>query len=64
MDVKTISVEKLENQTPTNKPLRAIVEIVSGEVFIFPVADSDIDRELILDALRIYFGAEDTGQPR
>jgi hypothetical protein len=41
---------------PTPRRLRAIVEIVGGEVFIFPVADSDVDRETILDALRIYFG--------
>ena len=38
------------------KRLRAIVEIVGGEVFISPVADSDAEREEILDALRIYFG--------
>ena len=41
---------------PQPKRLRAIVELVGGEVFIFPVADSDAEREEILDALRIYFG--------
>jgi hypothetical protein len=45
-----------DREQPNRKPLRAIVEIVGGEVFIFPVADSDVDRETILDALRIYFG--------
>jgi hypothetical protein len=45
-----------DREQPNQKPLRAIVEIVGGEVFIFPVADSDVDRETILDALRIYFG--------
>jgi hypothetical protein len=43
-------------QQPEPKRLRTIVEIASGEVIIFPVADSDADREEILDALRIYFG--------
>ena len=42
-----------------NKPLRAIVEIRDGEVFIFPVADSDVERETILDALRVYFGEKE-----
>jgi hypothetical protein len=41
---------------PQPKRLRAIVEIVGGEVFIFPVGDSDADSKEILDALRIYFG--------
>jgi hypothetical protein len=38
------------------KRLKAIVEIVGGEVMIFPIANSDGEREEILDALRIYFG--------
>jgi len=45
-----------DKQQPEPKRLRAIVEIIGGEVIIFPVADSDGDREEILDALRIYFG--------
>jgi hypothetical protein len=49
-----MTTEKPQQQEP--KRLRAIVEIVGGEVIIFPVADSDADREEILDALRIYFG--------
>lgn len=47
-------------ENPDSKPLRAIVEIIDGEVFIFPVADSDIQRAEILDALRIYFGETET----
>jgi hypothetical protein len=39
-----------------NKPLRAIVEILNGEIIILPVADSDADAEQIFNALRIYFG--------
>ncbi len=38
-------------------PLRAMVEIVGGELRIFPVADSDADERRILDALR--FAMED-----
>jgi hypothetical protein len=49
----------MQQQEP--KRLKAIVEIVGGELFIFPVADSDGEREEILDALRIYFGAEKEG---
>lgn len=45
-----------DREQPNGKPLQAIVKIVGGEVSIFPVADSDVDRETILDALRIYFG--------
>jgi hypothetical protein len=37
------------------KRLRAIVEVIAGEVMIFPIADSDTERQEILDALRIYF---------
>jgi hypothetical protein len=32
--------------------LRAIVEIVGGELRIFPIADSDADEKTFLDALR------------
>ena len=35
------------------RPLRAIIEIIDGKlVAVYPVADSDIDREIILCALR------------
>jgi len=40
--------ERTESQTR----LRAIVEIIDGELIIFPVADSDSERAAILDALR------------
>lgn len=36
----------------TAKPLRAIVEIIGGELKIYPVGDSDVDEKTILDALR------------
>jgi hypothetical protein len=36
-----------------SKPrLRAVVEIVDGELKIFPVTDNDADEKRILDALR------------
>jgi len=44
-------------EKPTEpRRLRAVVEIVAGEVTVFPVAESDGERDEILDALRIYFG--------
>jgi hypothetical protein len=33
-------------------PLRAIVEIIGGELKVYPIADSDADEKIILDALR------------
>jgi hypothetical protein len=48
-----MSVKVMQQQEP--KRLKAIVEIIAGEVMIFPIADSDTDRQEILDALRIYF---------
>jgi hypothetical protein len=50
-------------QQPEPKRLRAIVEVIGGEVVIFPVGDSDADSKEILDALRIYFG-DTEGQSR
>jgi hypothetical protein len=38
-------------QTPA-KPLRAIVEVIDGELKIYPLGDSDVDEKRILDALR------------
>ena len=35
-----------------DRPIRAIVEIINGTVIIYPVVDSDRDREIILEALR------------
>lgn len=34
------------------KALRAIVELIGGELKIYPLADSDADEKRILDALR------------
>jgi hypothetical protein len=44
--------------------LRAIVEICGGELFVFPIADTDLEEKIILDALR--FVVEDfvTERPR
>jgi hypothetical protein len=35
-----------------NRPLRALIEIDGRELKILPVADSDVDEQRILDALR------------
>jgi hypothetical protein len=47
-----------------NKPMRAIVEIQDGVVIVFPVAESDIEREKILDALRVSFGEKEAEDGR
>ena len=49
-------MDDIRRLEPQPKRLRAIVEIVGGEVMIFPIADSDDERNAIFDALRIYFG--------
>ncbi len=43
-------------RTAERKSLRAIVEISGGEIFVFPVADSDLEQAEILDVLRVYCG--------
>jgi hypothetical protein len=50
--METNTTLKLKPQTPGTMPLRAIVEIVDGELKVFPIADSDADEQTILDALR------------
>ena len=50
-------------ETGSQIPLRAIVEIYGGELVIFPLADSDIERETILDALRNFYNKSDS-QPQ
>ena len=50
MDMLSIS-RKLENE-PCQRRLRAIVEVVGGELAIYPIADCDTDAATILDALR------------
>jgi len=46
----------METLSPTQQkgqvPLRAFVEIVDGQLKIFPIADSDEDERCILDAFR------------
>jgi hypothetical protein len=39
-------------QPPTCKPMRAVIEIVGGELAIYPISDCDTDEKIILDALR------------
>jgi hypothetical protein len=41
-------------------PLRAIVEISGGELKVYPIAESDLDEQRIIDALR--FVREDLGR--
>lgn len=41
-----------KSQTPGTMPLRAIVEIIGGELKVYPVGNSDADEKMILDALR------------
>jgi hypothetical protein len=39
---------------PRPSRLRAIIEIVDGQLKIFPVASSDVEASQILDALRFF----------
>ena len=41
-----------KSQTLRPLPLRAIIEIVGGELKIIPIAQSDIEEKMIFDALR------------
>jgi hypothetical protein len=45
-----------DREQPNRKPLRAIVEIVGGELSIIPIADCDTDERDVLDALRVFLG--------
>lgn len=45
---------------PSQPRLRAMIEIIDGELRIFPIADSDDDEKRILEALR--FVREDFGK--
>ena len=41
------------SQAELSQPrLRAVVEIVDGKLKIYPIADTDVEERLILDALR------------
>jgi hypothetical protein len=47
-----ISADKSKGQS--TEPLRAIIEVIGGELSITPIADSDAEEREILDALRIH----------
>ena len=51
---------KSKSQPLPVMPLRAIVEIIGGELTVYPIAESDLDEQRILDALR--FVREDLGR--
>lgn len=36
-----------------NQSCRAILEIFDGQLKIYPIADSDIDEQRIIDAIRV-----------
>jgi len=46
--MQTTSAKRIQSQ----RHLRAIIELIDGELAIFPIANSDADRAAILDALR------------
>lgn len=46
-------MESVSNGQPSQQRLRAVVEIIRGELKIYPIADSDADEKRILDALRL-----------
>jgi hypothetical protein len=43
---------KPKSQADPVIPLRAIVELIGGELKIYPLADSDVEEHQMLDALR------------
>ena len=47
--MQTNSFERKKSQTTR---LRAVVEVIDGELVISPIANSDVERAAILDALR------------
>jgi len=50
--MQTNTTLKPKSQPAQTMPLRAIVEILGGELKIYPIANSDADEKTILDALR------------
>ena len=54
------TLSNLEPQLRRSMPLRAIVEIIGGELKVYPIAESDLDEQRIIDALR--FVREDLGR--
>jgi hypothetical protein len=51
MTTANLSYKPLHSK-PIRRPLRAIIEIIDGELNILPVAGSDADEQLIREALR------------
>jgi len=49
--VSTPTPSALSTESPPSR-LRAIVEVIGGELSIYPIADADIDERAVLDALR------------
>jgi len=45
--------KKIYNPIPNRRPLRAILEIIDGELSVVLVAESDGDEREIRDALRL-----------
>ena len=54
------TLSNLEPQLRRSMPLRALVEIIGGELKVYPIAESDLDEQRIIDALR--FVREDLGR--
>jgi hypothetical protein len=50
--MQTNTTLKPKSQPAPAMPLRAIVEILGGELKVYPIADSDADEKIILDVLR------------
>jgi hypothetical protein len=50
--MQTNTTLKPKSQPAQTMPLRAIVEILGGELKVYPIADSDADEKIILDVLR------------
>ena len=54
------TLSNLEPQLRRSMPLRALVEIIGGELKVYPIAESDLDEQRIIDALRLV--REDLGR--
>jgi hypothetical protein len=47
-------ISTLNPKSSSPNVLRAMIEIIDGELKVFPIADSDGEERQILDALRFY----------
>jgi hypothetical protein len=56
--METIAQPPAESQ----RPLRAYIEIVAGQLFIIPIATTDIEERDVLDAVRVFLGGWEPGQ--